>query len=316
MSSTLFYLTENKMENRINYLTGALLERKKSIPTPALPFAVKMMRWGFRTLGPIAPKLAVKAATSIFFSPKQYKRPEWPETLIKEAKKLKIGFQNRELHGYQWGDASNPLVLLVHGWENEAAHFQYFVNPLLQNGFSVVAFDAPAHGNSRYKKQTNMFEYGLAVETICKHLGAIDTLIGHSMGAAASMYRFSKNTDLQINNMVLMSCPTDIAAIFNRFKEVLHLPEKVLYGMQHQMQSKMNIENDIYDLSGVCQRVKANNVLIVHDRKDVVVPFSDAERMLKAWPSAKFLFTENFGHNRIIREEEVISAILQFLMQK
>ena len=55
--------------------------------------------------------------------------------------------QNRDrVRAWQWGEG--PPVLLVHGWEGHAAQFAGFIPRLLEQGFSAVAFDAPAHGQS------------------------------------------------------------------------------------------------------------------------------------------------------------------------
>lgn len=45
---------------------------------------------------------------------------------------------------YAWGEG--PAVLLVHGWSSHTGCMAGFVDPLLERGFRVVAFDAPAHG--------------------------------------------------------------------------------------------------------------------------------------------------------------------------
>ena len=303
------------MENRIKTLAGQAAPRKNT-PPAKLPMSVNFMRLFFRHLGPVFPQTAAKAASRLFFYPKQYKSPEWQKSLLQDRREFRIPFGKSSLQAYHWhATEGKPTALLVHGWENEAAHFQGFIEPLLAKGFGVVMFDAPAHGRSRFQNQTNMFEYGLAIETVIKHFGNIHTLIGHSMGAAASLYRFGKSENLHVQQMVFISCPTDIRAIFTRFREMLYLPEKVLRKMQLSMKQRFNIDDDIYDLSQVCQFVQAERVLIVHDKRDAVVPFGDAERMLNAWPKANFLFTENFGHNRIIRESEPITEIVDFVSE-
>ena len=52
------------------------------------------------------------------------------------------------------GEISGPALgvafsdLLVHGWEGRGAQLGSLVGPLVEAGLSVVAFDAPAHGDS------------------------------------------------------------------------------------------------------------------------------------------------------------------------
>src|SRR5260370_36306027 len=49
-----------------------------------------------------------------------------------------------EVAVYRWGKADRR-ILLVHGWGGKAAQFFSFVGPLLQSGFEVIPFFAPAH---------------------------------------------------------------------------------------------------------------------------------------------------------------------------
>ncbi len=46
--------------------------------------------------------------------------------------------------------------------------------------------------------------------------------------------------------------------------------------------------------------------LIVHDRKDRIVPYSHAKELSTAWPSARLFDTHKPGHSRILQDEEVI----------
>ena len=46
----------------------------------------------------------------------------------------------------KWG--SGPVVYLVHGWGGRRGQLDPFVAPLVQSGHTVVAFDAPSHGDS------------------------------------------------------------------------------------------------------------------------------------------------------------------------
>jgi pimeloyl-ACP methyl ester carboxylesterase len=68
-----------------------------------------------------------------------------------EMSRLRIvpGTENdvEEVAVYRWGKADRR-ILLVHGWGGKAAQFFSFVGPLLESGFEVIGFDAPAHGLS------------------------------------------------------------------------------------------------------------------------------------------------------------------------
>lgn len=302
------------MEEKIKTIVGPV-HSPKSGRGLDLPLNVKIMRFGFRHLGAIAPRLVSKVAAKLFFTPVIRKRPEWQANLLGSGQVVRVPFNGHALHGYRWGEQGKPLVLLVHGWENEAAHFQVFIEKIIEKGFAVVAFDAPAHGNSRGQQQTNMFEYSLAVGAIYKHFGKIHTIIGHSMGGAASFYRMAKSPEMELENLVMISSPTDIQGIFTRLKQTLYISDKVIANMQNTMHRRFQIDRDIYDLIPLWPKINTKRVLLVHDKNDSIVPYTDAKRLAEAWPKAQMLVTENYGHNRIIREQEPINEVVKFIAE-
>jgi pimeloyl-ACP methyl ester carboxylesterase len=52
----------------------------------------------------------------------------------------------QKLAVWSWGDG--PTALLLHGWAGRSEQLAAFVRPLLAAGFSVIAPDAPGHGDS------------------------------------------------------------------------------------------------------------------------------------------------------------------------
>ena len=48
-------------------------------------------------------------------------------------------------------------------------------------------------------------------------------------------------------------------------------------------------------------------LLVLHDRGDEVIPWSDGEAIAAAWPGAKLVTTEGLGHRRLVQEPEVVS---------
>jgi pimeloyl-ACP methyl ester carboxylesterase len=54
--------------------------------------------------------------------------------------------------------------------------------------------------------------------------------------------------------------------------------------------------------------------LVIHDGGDRRVPFGLGARFAAAWPGARLHPTQGLGHNRILRNEEVIAASVEFVM--
>jgi pimeloyl-ACP methyl ester carboxylesterase len=54
-------------------------------------------------------------------------------------------------------------------------------------------------------------------------------------------------------------------------------------------------------------------VLVVHDRGDEDIPVEDGLAVASAWPGAKLLITERYGHRRIVIAKEVVGEVVAFL---
>jgi hypothetical protein len=54
-------------------------------------------------------------------------------------------------------------------------------------------------------------------------------------------------------------------------------------------------------------------LLVVHDRDDMEVPWSDGAAIVEAWPGARLVTTTGLGHNRILRDPAVVAEVAGFL---
>lgn len=76
---------------------------------------------------------------------------------------------------------SDQKVLLVHGWSGRGTQLFKIADELLENGYSTVSFDAPAHGKSK-GDTTIMSEFIASILEIEKQFGPFEIAIGHSLG--------------------------------------------------------------------------------------------------------------------------------------
>jgi pimeloyl-ACP methyl ester carboxylesterase len=53
--------------------------------------------------------------------------------------------------------------------------------------------------------------------------------------------------------------------------------------------------------------------LVIHDRNDQEIPVAEGQAIAAAWPGANTLFTERYGHRRILIARDVIKAVVNFL---
>ena len=94
-------------------------------------------------------------------------------------------------HILEWGERSDPLLILLHGWGDCAASFQFFVDELKQDWF-VVAPDWRGFGRSHFRCEGYWFpDYLADLDLMLMHYQPDQPvhLLGHSMGAnVAGLY--------------------------------------------------------------------------------------------------------------------------------
>src|SRR3954447_18984047 len=160
-------------------MTDASTE-KSTIVRTQLPPLPPMLRSAVHALDRVAPELVARGALRLWCRPARAKhRP-----VIPGGTAFRVG----PIVGQSWGDG--PAVYLVHGWGGHRAQLASVVEPLVAAGLRVVAYDAPAQGESGPgafgRRRTTLPEMMTALDTVIAAHGPAHAVVGHSMGAAAS----------------------------------------------------------------------------------------------------------------------------------
>jgi pimeloyl-ACP methyl ester carboxylesterase len=187
-----------------------------------------------------------------------------------------------------------PAVLLMHGWGANAQTMWPLVPPLHAAGFAVLLIDARCHGRSSDEDFTSMPRFA---EDIAAGLAWLRTqpdiavdrlaLIGHSVGAAASLLHASRHDDVRA--VVSLSAFAHPREVMRRFMADRHVPYPLLgwYVLRH-VQRVIGTSFDAIAPLFTLARVRCR-VMLVHARGDTTVPFSDAERLLAVSGHARLL---------------------------
>ena len=60
----------------------------------------------------------------------------------------------------------------------------------------------------------------------------------------------------------------------------------------------------------------AQKVLVLHDEDDEIIPiFAEGKQIVADWPGARLQATRGLGHNRILRDADVVQAAVAFISQ-
>ncbi|HSF38925.1 MAG TPA: alpha/beta fold hydrolase, partial [Thermoanaerobaculia bacterium] len=156
---------------------------RPSVARPPLPFPLRLTQTGLNALGRTVPPLAGRWALDLFCTPMRHAEPAREKELLRTAEAFTVPFQSVHLAAHAWGEG--PAVLLVHGWSGRGAQLGAFVQPLVDAGHRVVAFDLPAHGRTPGRR-LNGFDGRDAVLRMGEAVGPFQAVIAHSFGAVCT----------------------------------------------------------------------------------------------------------------------------------
>ena len=276
------------------------------------PWSVKLARIYFSVVGRILPRVSAGQALQLFSKPRTRFSTRKYDALVKSSEGFQVNSNGNKINGRIW-DNKGPSVLLVHGWETSGLHLGAFIEPLWTSGFRVVIFDGPAHGVSQ-GKYTNLPDFAGAIQQISVEVGPVKHIIAHSFGGFASVFMASQlSSEFQFKNLVLISVPNKLTRVINDFATMLNLPNRVVKEMIELIREFFNTDPEIIESAKLGQTMNVERVLVVHDRKDDIVPFHNGLEIVHDLPNAQLLETENLGHNRLLKNSKVISSIVQFI---
>jgi len=270
---------------------------------------IKVIQKVTRTLETLSPHLAGWWASQLFISPRTNRRRA-PTINGMQQQFLKY----ETIHGKKgkcsvYTAGTGPTILLVHGWEGTAYSYSEMCQKLLDSGFRVILFDSPAHGQST-GKQTNIIEISQVISQLVKDEGNLSAIIGHSFGAVAIGHAIKSG--LSVPRFITISAPTDMEFVVRRFCQIIKASSKTRKTIINMIE---NIIKDDYlslSLTEIAREFKLPGI-IIHDRRDRMVPLTHAQALSNAWPDATTLTTNGLGHNKILQDDEVIHRVVASL---
>ncbi len=260
------------------------------------------------------PSLASRVACLLFTHPHPSgRRSVREEQWLSDALPFKLAWEGQQLAAWSWGDG--PTILLHHGWNGRGAQLGAFVQPLLAAGFSVVTYDAPAHGDSP-GHFTNGVELARVITLVSRRMHGLHAIVAHSLGCLATAYALRQ--PLPVERLVFLSPPADMLTYTRLFTRTAGFSARVHDLMKERFESTLNFNwNDFQaePLAVADRRTRGRQtpLLVVHDRTDEQVPWQHGQRYHRAWEGSQFFRTSHLGHQLILRDREVVERVVHFL---
>ena len=262
-----------------------------------------------------APARAAKTAFELFCTPYSKQRSHPGPEVFQQAEKLSFTFQGHKIRGFRWKpEVNNGLkILICHGFDSNSYKFEQYIMPLVNKGFEVLAFDAPAHGLSS-GKTINALLYSEMIEEINAAYGPLDGITAHSFGGIAASLAIEKSLNQVVKRLVLIAPATETTRSLNDFCRYLDLSDKLKEGMERLILQIGGNPSSWFSVARIIRTVSIP-VLWIHDKTDRITPFEDMEALTKIdLPQVKFIITEGLGHS-LYREENIAKQIIAFLSE-
>jgi pimeloyl-ACP methyl ester carboxylesterase len=265
-----------------------------------------LVRAYFAVASRLLPDLARRQAERLFTAPPRY---AGRRTQPMDARRETVAAGKHSLAVWQMGPAAAPAVLLVHGWGGRGVQMEGFVAPLLANGHRVVWFDQPGHGESG-RGPVALSDFVRALDALAATHGPFAAAIGHSLGAAALGVALRRG--MQLERVVFVSPPASLREYARSFARLLGITPAIREAMRLRLEHRYGVRfAEIDRLDELAQL--SLPALFVHDRGDGVVPFENTLRLAAHLSGARLVKTYGLGHHRLLRDDAVVRAIVDFV---
>jgi pimeloyl-ACP methyl ester carboxylesterase len=293
-----------------------------------MPASARLVAAAIRPVGLLAPALSARLALSLFFTtaPRMSVRDadrathedarrerirvrDADRATHEDARHERIRVRDAEVVVYRWGRGERS-VLLLHGWQGRASQFAPLVRELVADGFRVVSFDAPGHGDSGGRR-TDVRDWVALADTLQRTDGPFHALVGHSFGGFAALT--AVRTTVPAPHVAVIAGASSATAYLSEFARSLQLTPAVAARFERRFAARFGL-----DAEGIAAAFDAvrdplprgTDLLVVHDRADRRMPDTDALRLHAAHAGrSRLLRTEGLGHNRVLQDDAVLDAV-------
>jgi pimeloyl-ACP methyl ester carboxylesterase len=285
------------------------MSKKAVIPNQSLQIP-KTILLTATLLQAISSKLATWFAAKLFITPLKHKIPKRELEMEKESRQTQLYIPKikKKIIVYEYGQGEKK-ILLVHGWSGRGTQLVKIADELVVLGYTIISFDAPAHGKSG-SSTTLMPEFIATILELDKKMGPFEFAIGHSLGGMSILNAIKQN--LKVKKAVIIGSGDIVKDIIADFVKALGLKPKIGPMMKNYFENKFGEPMESYNASAAAIFVP-NPILVIHDTDDPEIPVTAAYNIGKHLKNGELMITHNLGHRKILADKAVIEKIKEFI---
>lgn len=252
-------------------------------------------------------RLAARLAIRLFSSPKRKRLKETEKDFLETAFIEDVQYEDISIMTYRWL-GKKDTILLAHGWESNSFRWKDLIIKLSALDYNIIALDAPAHGRSS-GKLFNAVIYSECINVVAKKFNA-NIIIGHSVGGMATTFFQHKYQLPSIEKIVLLGAPSNFVDVFERYVNMMGYNTRVSKTINSIVYERFNNKPEYFNAARFSESFTAEGLLI-HDKFDTIIPYSDAEDFKNFYKNSKLITTEGYGHG--LKSKVVDDHILAFV---
>lgn len=253
----------------------------------------------------------------ICYSPKMPVRLQ-QQHLLDEAKPFTLEVDDPHFaksaltfNGFIWGEGSRK-IMITHGWGSKAADFAELITALKNiDDTQVIAFDAPGNGSSE-GELSNLLLFAKAAGAVIKTFGEPDVIIGHSLGGMANAIAVKETgikPALLISITPLINLKENFIASLNA-ADVSPIWQDKFF---NDFEALFDMDASGFTLHNLYPAGLIARHWLAYDPEDKIAPFAFLNSFLAAHPEVETSVYENLGHEKIIKDENVIVDIVRLI---
>ncbi len=262
----------------------------------------------FNCLAYVSPRLLSKQGFNLFCNPMSQALKPYQSTFLKTGLDEVLNYENIKIQTYKWGNGRKK-VLLIHGWASHSFRWKATIEHLIENDFTVYAFDAPAHGLST-GKMLNLVLYSKIIDLFIQKNTEIDNVISHSIGGFALVYYMYQQKENKIRKIVIMGAPGEAEDFFIFYKKSLGLNNNTLKLIKNEFIRIIGKEISYFSAPQFAKSIQTQG-LIIHDKEDKDTSYENAIKLNKSWENSQLHITNGLGHS--LKSKILLGDIVKFI---
>lgn len=269
---------------------------------------IKSLGAWLNLLAIVDPGRAARVGFRVFAHPRRQPVTRKHLAFFHTAELSSFAHEGARVQVYRWG-TGNKTILFLHGWQSHTYRWKRYIETFRDAGYTVYAFDAPAHGQSEGNMITVPL-YADVVKAFVDHYGKPDSIVGHSMGTFAVLYALYKYADIMPRTLVTLAAPGEASEFIDHYQRQLSLSDRMRTIMVEHFVKLFNASPGYFSAPSFARNLKIPGLLI-HDELDTETSIDHSRRIHAAWEGSRLITTTGLGHN--LKSHKTVEQVFGFV---